>query len=145
MTVRRRAMISAVGETDDPVMFEAGLAAETTFCVTAADTAAALGSGDVDALATPRLIAWCEHATMLAIEGHVPIDSTSVGVRIELDHVAATGVGGTVTIRAELSVVEGRLLTFSVQAHDERAWVGSGTVVRSIVNRDRFVARLRSP
>ena len=70
--------------------------------VTEADTAQALGSGDVPVLGTPRLVALAEQATVAALSGHLDAGQTSVGTRIELDHVAATAVGGRLSVHAEL-------------------------------------------
>lgn len=116
-----------------------GLAASVRYTVTDADTALALGSGDVPVLATPRLVALTERATCLAVADHITPDLTSVGVRVELDHRAPTPVGGTVTIEAVLEAVDGRRLTFGVRAADAERTVASGTVVRTLVTRERFL------
>ena len=121
----------------DPALY-----AEIVHSVAEADTAIALGSGDVAVLATPRLLAWCEEATVNAVQSALDGAQTTVGVHVELDHLAATPVGGTVTITAEVTEVEGSRYTFTVNAYDERAQVGAGTVVRMRVDRERFLARL---
>ena len=82
------------------------------------DTAVALGSGDVEVLATPRLLAWMEAATVEATADVLRPGETSVGTRVELDHQAASPVGSRVTVTAELGHRDGRLLRFSVGAHD---------------------------
>ncbi len=109
--------------------------------VTEADTALALGSGDVPVLATPRLVELAEAATVaaLGLDG----SDTSVGTRVELDHLAATAVGGTVEVRAELVEADGRTRRFSVVATDDAGvMVGRGVVVRVVVDRARFLSRL---
>ncbi len=115
------------------------------FDVTAADTAPALGSGDVVVLATPRLLAWCEAATCAAaLSSAVVADgATTVGSRVVLDHLLPTPVGGRVEVEATLVGVEGRLLRFSVRATDRagRA-VAAGEVTRVVVDPARFVERL---
>ncbi len=121
--------------------------AELTFTVTADDTATALGSGDVPVLATPRLLAWLEAATVAtALEaGAVGAGQTSVGTRVELEHVAPTGVGSTVTVQAGVAHRDGRLLRFTVAAHDpEGRLLANGTVTRVVVDRERFVSRVPS-
>ena len=118
------------------------LRAELAHVVTEADTAIALGSGDVPVLATPRLLAWCEEATVQAIAPALELTQTTVGVRVELDHLAATPVGGTVRINAEVVASEGSRYTFAVHAEDDHAPVATGTVVRARVDRERFLARL---
>src|SRR5256714_7458515 len=95
---------------------EPGLSASVRLTVTEADTAQALGSGDVPVLATPRLLALAEAASVRATARHLPAGTTTVGTRVALDHLAATPIGGTVTVAAQLSTVDGRRLTFVVTA-----------------------------
>ena len=102
---------------------------ELVFTVDAADTAVALGSGDVEVLATPRLLAWCEAATVAALAPDLPAHRTSVGTRVQLEHVSPSAVGGEVTVRAEQVYADGRL-------------VGTGEVTRVIVDRERFLSRI---
>jgi len=115
--------------------------------VGADDTALALGSGDVEVLATPRIIAWLEAATVAALDGALPDGATSVGTRIDVDHRAATPVGGVVTATASLSHVDGRLLRFEVAAEHrlgdaDPVLVATGQVTRVVVDRTRFLSRL---
>lgn len=125
-------------------ILDAGLRAERLFTVTDADTAIALGSGDVAVLGTPRLLAWAEAATIAALDGALGSGETSVGARVELDHMAASPVGARVSARAELVVVEGRALVFDVDLfHEDGTMVGRGRVSRVVVSRDRFLARSR--
>src|SRR5690606_28996614 len=104
-----------------------------------ADTATAVGSGDVAVLATPRLLAWLEAATVAAARDRLPGGTTSVGSRVELEHLAPSPVGATVAVRAELAAADGRRLTFDVEArHADGTVVARGRVVRVIVDRSRF-------
>jgi predicted thioesterase len=119
--------------------------ARLTFPVTDADTAAALGSGDVPVLATPRLLAWLEAATCLAAEaaGSTGGERTSVGTRVSIEHLQATPVGGRVEVTAELARADGRLLRYTVAATDDAGrLVATGEVTRVVVDRSRFLARL---
>src|SRR5256885_1040469 len=120
-----------------------GLAAEVVAPVTEADTAIALGSGDVPVLATPRVVALCEEAAIRAIESALDPGTTSVGMRIQLDHVAPTAVGHKVRAEATLERVEGRRLTFAVSMRDERGLVAAGKVTRVVVDVDRFMDKAR--
>jgi predicted thioesterase len=106
------------------------------------DTARALGSGDLEVLGTPRLLAWCEAATVAALTGALAAGETSVGTRVELVHQRATPVGGSVEVRADLVHVDGRLLRFEVAAESDGVLVGHGTVTRLVVDTERFLARL---
>jgi predicted thioesterase len=122
---------------------DAGLRARIERTVTDGDTATALGSGDVPVLATPRLLAWAEAATVAAVDGHLDAGSTSVGSHVDLEHRAPTGGGSTVTLEAELAGVDGPLLRFDVTATDAGGrTLASGRVVRAVVDRERFLARL---
>lgn len=119
-----------------------GLAARESHTVTEVDTALAVGSGDVPVLATPRLVAWMESATVAAVDAELADGDTTVGTRIEVDHVAASPLGALVEVRCELAAVDGRTLRFSVVALDgDGETVGRGTVTRAVVGRERFLAR----
>jgi fluoroacetyl-CoA thioesterase len=107
------------------------------------DTAVALGSGDVDVLATPRLISLCEEATMRAVAGLLAEGQTSVGVRVRFDHLTPVRVGSQVTAEAVLEKVEGRRLVFTVTATDAAGLVGAGRVTRVVVDLDSFLAKAR--
>lgn len=121
-----------------------GLRAEVEHRVGDGDTAVALGSGDVPVLGTPRLVALAEAATVAALAGRLAVGQTSVGTRVELDHLAATPVGGTVRVRAELVAVDGRALRFAVWADDaDGREIGRGSVSRAVVDRERFLLRLQ--
>ena len=119
-----------------------GQAAEQSYVVDESDTATALGSGDVPVLGTPRLLAWLEAATVRAVMDGLPDGATSVGTRVDLEHVAASPVGVTVTVKAELVAVDGRLVQFDVVAlHPDGELVAHGRITRVNVDRARFVAR----
>ena len=111
--------------------------------VTDADTAAALGSGDVPVLGTPRLVAWLEAATVRAAAGLLKPGQTTVGTAIRIEHRRATAVGGTVeTTATPPKDTAGRLLTFDVQAVDGSGHVvADGQIDRVIVDRTRFLER----
>ncbi|MFA1542302.1 thioesterase family protein [Actinomadura monticuli] len=121
-----------------------GLRGQVSAVVGDADTAAALGSGDVPVLGTPRLLALAEAAAVVALAGRLGDGRTSVGTRVELDHRAPSPVGARVTVEAELEEVDGNRLVFGFQAVDERgSAVGGGHVERVVVDRERFAARLQ--
>ena len=109
--------------------------------VTAADTARALGSGTVEVLGTPRLIALCEEASCRAVAPELSEGTTTVGVNVRLDHLQPSPVGAELVAEAVLAKVDGRRLTFTVSASDERGLVAVGKVVRVLVDIDRFLSR----
>lgn len=124
----------------DPAL-SPGLSARVELTVTDADTAQALGSGDVPVLATPRVLALAEAATVVATRAALPSGQTTVGVRVELDHLAPTPVGRRVVADARLAAVDGRRLVFDVLVSEEGTTVARGHVERIMVDRHRFVER----
>lgn len=124
------------------------------FTVGEEDTAIAVGSGDVPVLGTPRILAWCEAVTVLALADQLDDGETSVGFRIELDHQAPTAVGRSVAVTATVTAVDGRQVTLDVLAvsaaetgqHEAAQPAGEvyakGSITRVVVDRERFVSRL---
>ena len=117
----------------------AGLSATAKMIVTTEDTAVSLHTGDVPVLATPRVARLAEEATVQAVESELEPDTTTVGYRLQLDHLAPTAVGGEVHAEAILETVEGRRLTFRVSVTDGRGLVAAGRITRVVVERDRFL------
>jgi fluoroacetyl-CoA thioesterase len=117
------------------------------FTVTDADTAAAVGSGSLPVLGTPRVLAWFEAATCAAIDPTLDDGATSVGTRVTLEHGAASPVGQEVEVTASLAYVDGRLHRFTVAArHVDDGTPGkvvaTGEVTRVVVDAERFLARI---
>nr|WP_218851748.1 thioesterase [Nocardioides panaciterrulae] len=117
------------------------------FTVGPDDTAAALGSGSLPVLGTPRLLAWCEAATCAALEPTLPEGSTSVGTRIALEHTGASPVGRELEVSASLSYADGRLHRFTVAARHVGGSgagrvVATGEITRVVVDAERFLGRL---
>ncbi|MDF1603711.1 hotdog domain-containing protein [Nocardioides sp. YIM 152315] len=113
------------------------------FAVTDADTASAVGSGTLPVLGTPRLLAWCEATTCAALEPTLPDGSTSVGTRVELEHLAASAVGQEVEVTASPTYVDGRLHRFTVAARNVGGKVvGTGEITRVVVDAARFMSRV---
>ena len=109
--------------------------------VTAADTAIALGSGDVAVLGTPKVVALCEQAAVLALTGALPAGQTTVGMRVQLEHLQPTAVGISVSAEAVLEKIEGRRLTFHVAVNDPRGLIATGRVTRVVVDAERFLEK----
>jgi predicted thioesterase len=123
------------------VPLESGLAATAELTVGEGDTALALGTGDVPVLATPRVVRLAEQATVLAVRDRVAEGMTTVGYRVQLDHLAPTAVGGRVQAEAMLEAVEGRRLTFRVSVTDSHGLVAAGRITRVVVERARFLEK----
>jgi len=115
-----------------------------TFTVTDDDTAAAVGSGSLPVLGTPRLLAWLEAATCAALEPLLPEGSTSVGTRVQVEHLAASPVGAEVEVSASSAYGDGRLHRFTVSARDTRSGkvLAAGEITRVVVDAARFMARV---
>ncbi|WP_250574148.1 thioesterase family protein [Nonomuraea sediminis] len=118
-----------------------GLNAKLLIMVEREDTAQKIGSGDVPVLATPRLLALAEMTTVQALRPHLEPGTTSVGTRVQLEHLAPSPLGTHVEITTELIEVDGRRLVFAFQARDRNQVVGRGTIERVLVDRERFLER----
>ena len=121
-----------------------GLCGEASVTVDESNTAIALGSGSVPVFATPAMAALVEAAAVQAVAEVLNDDQTTVGVYLDLQHLAATPVGLTVRAEAKLVQVEGRRLTFRVTAYDDVEQIGIGSHQRMLVETDRFLARTRA-
>ncbi len=124
-------------------MLEKGLSASSTTTVVAENTAAHMGSGDMAVFATPAMVALMENAAMLAVAPHLSEGETTVGSEMNTTHLKPSGLGMVVTATAILTAVEGRKLTFTVGARDGEGLIGEGTHVRFIVQRERFMAKVK--
>ncbi len=120
---------------------EIGTTATARLVVGDADTAIALGSGDVPVLGTPRIVALMEQAAVAALAGTLDEGATSVGTRIAVDHLAASLVGVAVTATAEVVGLDGRAVSFRLTVHEGDRQVATGDHVRFVVDRERFLGR----
>jgi predicted thioesterase len=120
-----------------------GLSAEVELVVAEADTAVSQRTGSVAVLATPRVVALCEEASFKAVEGALDDSQTTVGMQVQLDHLAPTAVGHTVAAEATVEKVTGRRVIFTVSVNDERGLIAVGRVTRVIVETDRFLDKTR--
>jgi predicted thioesterase len=119
-----------------------GLTAELSLLVGEEHTAKHLGSGAVKVLATPQMILLMERASVAAIDHLLPDGYRTVGIEVNVQHLAPTPVGFEVRAKSELLEVDGRRLTFHVQVHDGVEVVGDGTHRRAIINVQKFGERV---
>lgn len=124
-------------------MLEKGLSAQSVATVCDANTAAAMGSGDLPVFATPAMVALMEHAAMKAVAAELEEGATTVGAEMNVTHIKPSGLGAEITATAVLTVVEGRKLTFNVGARDAEGMIGEGVHVRFVVDRTRFMAKVK--
>ena len=118
-----------------------GLSARVDHVIVDADTAIALKSGEVPVLGTPRLLALCEEAAFTAVAAELSEGQTTVGMKVQLDHLAPSAVGHKVVAEAVVEKVNGRRVLFTVSVNDERGLVAVGRVTRVVVDADHFVAK----
>lgn len=116
-----------------------GASGRAEMVVTHAETAIALRSGDVAVLATPSVVRLAEEATVAAVAGRLAPGTTTVGQRVQLDHVEPTPIGGRVQADAVLETIKGRRLTFRITVNDDNGLIAAGRITRVVVERDRFM------
>ena len=122
-------------------MLQAGLSHEITFSVTPELSAKAVGSGTLEVLATPIMIARMEQAAWMAVAPALEAGSGTVGTLMNVKHLSPTPLGMSVTCRAELVAVDNRRLVFQVIARDTQGIVGEGIHERAIIQNERFLAK----
>jgi fluoroacetyl-CoA thioesterase len=115
-----------------------GLVGQSEIVVHEENTAQHLGSGNVAVLATPEMVRLMEQAAVAAVDHLLPDGYRTVGVEVHVRHLAATPVGMRIRVQAELVVIEGRKLTFRVEAFDEVERIGEGEHRRVIIDLERF-------
>ena len=108
------------------------------------DTALEVGSGSLLVYATPCMAALVEAAACAAIEEALSESETTVGIELNLKHIAATPVGMEVRAEAEVTAVEGKIITFQITAYDEAGKIGEATHKRALVNSQRFLDKTYS-
>ena len=119
-----------------------GMKGEASTLVERADTALEVGSGSLLVYATPCMAALMEGAACDALEGAIPEGKTSVGIELNLKHTAATPVGLEVRAEAEVTALEGSIITFSIAAFDEAGQIGEALHKRAIVTEQKFLDKV---
>ncbi|MCY4489630.1 MAG: thioesterase family protein [Deltaproteobacteria bacterium] len=120
---------------------EVGLEGEWIIETTQAMAAAHIADEGFVVYSTPAMVGHMERACVEAVAPFLDDDEVSLGVRVEISHIAGTRIGETVRTAAKLVEVEGRRLTFTVEAHNEREMIGEGRHQRVVVKRDRLPRR----
>jgi fluoroacetyl-CoA thioesterase len=111
--------------------------------VTENDTAIALRSGSLPVLATPRVVALVEEVSVAAVGDALEEGTTTVGMKVQLDHLAPTALGRTVVAESTVAEIKGRRISFQVSVTDDRGLVAVGRVTRVVVDVDRFLDKAR--
>ena len=118
-----------------------GMKGEASTLVEREDTAAEVGSGSLLVYATPCMVALMEGAACEAIADCLSDSQTTVGTMLNIEHISATPVGLEVRAEAEVTAIEGKVITFNVTAYDEAGEIGRGTHKRVIVNSQKFLEK----
>lgn len=118
-----------------------GMTGTAAVHVTAENTAAAVGSGDLMVFATPYMAALMEEAAVNCVKAALTEDQSTVGTQLSISHISATPVGMDVRAEASLTAIEGRKLSFQVKAFDESGLIGEGTHERFLIERERFMKK----
>lgn len=118
-----------------------GMKGEVSTLVEREDTAAEVGSGSLLVYATPCMVALMEGAACEAIAGALGQEQSSVGISLDIAHLSATPVGLEVRAEAEVTAVEGKIITFALTAYDEAGKIGEGTHKRCIISTQKFLEK----
>ena len=116
-----------------------GMKAEVITLVEREDTAKEVGSGSLLVYATPCMVALMEGAACEALGDALGEDKTTVGIELNIQHLSATPVGLEVRAEAEVTAVDGKIITFQLTAYDEAGEIGKGTHKRAIVPVQKFL------
>jgi predicted thioesterase len=119
-----------------------GLTGELETTVDENNVASHVGSGNAAVFATPAMITLMERASVAAVDSYLPDGQTTVGIEVNVHHLAATPLGMKVRARSELLEIDGRWLTFRVEAFDEAEKIGEGSHRRAIIDVERFLAKV---
>ncbi len=120
-----------------------GIKGLQSIVVTDKDTAACYGSGLIDVFATPAMIGLMEATAQQSVMPFLPEGCITLGTEVNIKHLKATPVGQKVTCNSELIAVDGRQLTFKLSASDEGGEIGNGRHTRVIVNKEKFIEKLK--
>ena len=121
---------------------ETGIKKEKYFIVKETESAKDMGSGDLEVLATPILVAYFENVSKDLVTPYLTEGDTTVGINININHLAPSKIGNQILIKAELIEINKRILTFKLEAFDKDILIGEGIHKRCIVNVNKFLGKL---
>ena len=123
---------------------EVGLTAEAQELVSQENTAKKYGSGSIEVYATPAMVGLMENASLKAVDPKLPEGYSTVGIHLDVSHLAATPIGMNVIAKATLEAIDNKKLTFKVEAFDDQEKIGEGTHTRYIIQIDKFLQRAKN-
>ena len=121
---------------------EKGIINRKEFTALPEHTASFIGSGDLEVLGTPALAAFMEITCKESVAEHLPNGSTTVGTRLDLEHLKASKIGSVIACSCELTEISGRMITFQVTCEDSGHTIGRAVHTRVVVDSSRFMAGL---
>lgn len=116
---------------------------EKIFTVKESETADAVGSGGLPVLSTPHMIAYMENTAMTLMASELNEEDTSVGMEINVKHLAPTALNKTVSVKAKQTDKSGKVFTYEIEAYVDEELIGTATHKRAIVNREKFMSRVK--
>lgn len=123
------------------ILVHAGMNREASFRVGEENTAIHVGSGNSKVLATPWMIAFMERTSHQLLAEVLPEGFSSVGIQVDIRHLAPTPVGSTIRVKTQVREINGARVTFEVQAWDHVEKIGQGTHQRFVIDEQRFLQR----
>lgn len=120
-----------------------GLSYSQSRVVTKEDTAARYGSGFLEVFATPALVAFLEHTSLMAVQDYLEPGFSTVGTKVNVTHLKPTPIGKKVECTATLIETEGNSLHFKVEITDDEGKIGEGTHTRFIIDEARFMKKFK--
>lgn len=145
--IRMRSFCKAAGENPAALQVKGaigmnvGIKGNAATSVEEENTAAAMGSGNLEVFATPAMVALMEQAACESVQPYLHAGESTVGTRMQVSHISATPVGMQVTVESELTAIDRKGLTFTVKAYDSAGLIGEGVHERFIINADRFMEK----
>ena len=123
-------------------MVSAGQTATSTVTVTESNIAKTMKSGSLEVFATPAMCALMEEAAQAAVQPHLEKGEGTVGISLSISHDAPSPMGSTITAKATVTAVEGRKITFNIEASDGVGIIGKGTHERFVINNEKFMTKV---
>ena len=123
-------------------MVSAGQTATSTVTVTESNIAKTMKSGSLEVFATPAMCALMEEAAQAAVQPHLEEGEGTVGISLSISHDAPSPIGSTITAKATVTAVEGRKITFNIEASDGVGIIGKGTHERFVINNEKFMTKV---
>ena len=116
---------------------------EGKYTILEENSAKNMGSGDLDVLSTPSLVAFMENAAKNYLNNFLPQELGSVGSNININHLAPTLIGNTITITGKVTeIIKDKIIHFSIEAYEGNKKIGTANHTRVIINNSKFIEKI---